>query len=75
MGINHTTKEALTAPGVVKSASLELFEDSNEILLTIECSDAALADAMFGELAQAMKSGPLRVGPFQIVSPNGVTED
>lgn len=70
----HTTREALTAPGVVKEVSIELHEISNQVVLTIECSTEALADALYEELTTAARSGPFRVGPLSLNSPGWAKE-
>jgi len=74
MATVHTTREALSAPGVVTSVSLDLLEDSNQVVLAIEGSTAALADALYDELVTAIQSGPFRVGPLSLSSPRFVKE-
>ena len=74
MATIHTTREALTAPGVVKEVSIELHEISNQVVLTIECSTEALADALYEELTVAAQNGPFRVGPLSLSSPRWAKE-
>lgn len=74
MATIHTSREALTEPGVVKGVSLEAHDETNEIVLTIECSTSALTDALYEELAAALDGDLFRVGPLALRWPKSAKE-
>ena len=45
----------------VKSASLEYFDETNTITLTMECRDEATAERMYAEIARGLKNGTLKI--------------
>lgn len=65
----HSAKDALTAPGVVKSVELEVDYFMDSVALRVSFATSAQADAFRDEVFGAMKSGSLKIGPMTLSTP------
>jgi uncharacterized protein (DUF342 family) len=55
-----------THPDKISSIEIDLYEDSNTVVLTMECETADIAEVVYRSIVAALKAGTVCVGGLEV---------